>query len=128
MIGFLFYGIHKFVGSRVDLLLNKHKSDTGEVLESLMVIGNIESPGIVILRENELEMISITGRSCVLPFNEMEVIKEGSALPGKYLWGKRAFILKSPERKRLGFGVPESVGVRWSGIFQAKGVPGKYKS
>jgi hypothetical protein len=38
-------------------------------------------------------------------------------LPGKCLWGKRAFILKPRDDKRLAFAVAEPVGERWSRRF-----------
>ena len=51
---------------------------------------------------------------------KLEVFKEGHMLPGKFVWGKKAFILKSHLKKRLAFAVEEIIGERWSRIFAHK--------
>jgi len=113
----LMYGV---VGKKVNKLKNEYKGDPGEIVEGLLVVGIIQSPGIAILRKDELELIPIAGKGYTIPLNELEVFKEGHMLPGKYVWGKRAFILKSHLKKRLAFAVEESIGERWSRIFAQK--------
>ena len=77
----------------------------------------------MILRSDELALIPIVGEACTIPLDELEVLKEGRMLPGKYVWGKRGFTLKSRVRKRLAFAVAESTGARWSRILN----PGEKK-
>ena len=114
-VGFrLTYGV---VGKRITRLKVKYNEDPGEVVEGLLVIGRIQAPGLVILRSHELVLIPIVGEGCTIPLDELEVLKEGRMLPGKYVWGKRAFILKSRLQKRIAFAVAETIGERWSRIF-----------
>ena len=110
----MFTLIYRAVGTRVSQLIEEHQTSSGEVVESLLVIGKMQSPGIAILRKNELELVPILGERCTVQLAELEVIREGRMLPGKYVWGKRAFILRTPDSHRLAFAVEESVGVRWS--------------
>jgi hypothetical protein len=113
----LMYGV---VGKKVTKLKAEYRGDPGEVVEGLLVVGIIQAPGIAILRSDELELVPIAGKGYTIPLNELEVFKEGHMLPGKYVWGKRAFILKSHLKKRLAFAVEESIGERWSRIFVNK--------
>jgi len=116
-VGVLFRLIYGVVGRRVARLKAEYMEDSGEVAEGLLVIGSMQSPGLVVLRSNELVLIPIVGEGYTIPLDELEVLKEGRMLPGKYVWGKRAFILKSRVQKRLAFAVGETIGDRWSGIF-----------
>ena len=113
----LMYGV---VGKKVNKLKAEYIGDPGEVVEGLLVVGMIQAPGIAILRSDELELVPIAGNGYTIPLNELEVFKEGHMLPGKYVWGKRAFILKPNLKKRLAFAVEESIGERWSRIFANK--------
>ncbi len=110
----LLYGA---VGNKVQQLAQQHASDEGEMRECLLVIGKLESPGIAILRSDELELISIMGRRAVLPLSTLRILKQGRMLPGKFVWGKRAFILQSPDHDRLAFAIEEIAGERWSRHF-----------
>ncbi|MCP4106064.1 MAG: hypothetical protein GY749_11085 [Desulfobacteraceae bacterium] len=115
--GIVFRLIYGMVGKRITDLKAEYIEDSGEVVEGLLVIGNTQSPGLVILRSSELVLIPIVGDKWAIPLNEMEVLKQGRMLPGKYVHGKRAFILKSHLKKRLAFAVEETIGERWSRIF-----------
>ena len=112
--------IYGAVGRGIDRLKLDHQGDPGEVCEGLLVLGAVQSPGLAILRSHELVLVPLVGEGCTLPLDELEVFKEGHMLPGKYVWGKRAFILKHPRHKRLAFAVEESVGERWSGALRQK--------
>jgi len=115
--GVVFRLIYGVVGNKVNKLKAEHKEDPGEVVEGLLVVGMIQAPGIAILRSDELELIPIAGKRYTIPLNELEVYKEGHMLPGKYVWRKKAFILKPHLKKRLAFAVEERIGERWSRIF-----------
>ena len=88
----------------------------GEWAEGLLVIDKIECPGLVILRNSALELVPIIGKPCLLSFGQINAFKEGRWLPGKFVWGKRAFNFDTPIRKRLAFAVAESIGARWSAV------------
>ena len=116
--GIIFRLMYGFVGQKVKRLKAMYYNDPGEVVEGLLVVGNIQSPGIAILRSDELKLVPIVGKGFTIPLNKLEVLKEGRMLPGKYVWSKRAFILKPNLQKRLAFAVEESIGIRWSRIFK----------
>lgn len=112
--GVVMYVVYGFVGNKVTALKEKNARHQGEMAEGLLVIGGIQSPGIVIMRTNEIELIPIVGKSCKIPFDAIRSTKEGRWLPGKFVWGKLAFNFDTTLEKRLAFAVAESVGKRWS--------------
>ena len=71
MLGFM-YG---YVGKKVEQLKNRFKDDEGEVVESLTVIQKYESPGIVILRKEELVVINILNRRATISLNKKKIHK-----------------------------------------------------
>lgn len=105
-------------GRKVQYLKQKYESDDGEVLESLMAIGKTESPGLAILRDSELELVPIVGDGVTIPLEKLRVFKEGRMLPGKYVWGKRAFILSPYKLRRVSFAIAQSRAESWSTRFQ----------
>jgi len=114
LAGVVFYTIFGVVGRRVDRLKDQLKEESGEWAEGLLVIGKIHSPGLVVLRSAEVELIPIVGKRCILPLNQIDFIKEGRWLPGKFVWGKRAFNFQTSIGRPLAFAVAESIGARWS--------------
>lgn len=116
-IGLVLWRIYHAVGNRVEALLASYREDDGEVIEGLLVLGRLQSPGLAILREQELELAPIVGHKVIVPLEQVRIQKEGRMLPGKFVWGKRAFILQPVHLQRLAFAVEESVGRRWSRYF-----------
>lgn len=114
LVGVVFYLIYGSVGRRVEKLKQEFKGREGEVTEGLIVMGKLQSPGIVILRENEIELVSITGEQRQLKLADIKLIGEGCWLPGKYVWGKRVYTFSSNILNPLAFAVPESIGIAWS--------------
>jgi len=114
LAGILMNIIYGAVGSRVLKLTGAHRNEPGEVIESLLVIGGIQSPGIAILRTEEIQLIPIAGEPCTIPFRSITGIREGSMLPGRCLLGKRAFTLQTTLNKRLAFAIRKSAAPRWS--------------
>jgi hypothetical protein len=117
LVALVLWLVFSTVGNKVALLRQKHIGDSGEVAEALLVIGAIQSPGLAILRARELVLAPIVGDACTIPLSDIEVLREGRWLPGKYVWGKRAFIVKTSLQMRLAFAVAESIGARWSPYF-----------
>ena len=114
LAGAVFYLIYRAVGRRVESLKNQFKDGRDEWAEGLLVVGKMECPGLVVMRSSELEFVPIIGKRYVLPFSDIVMFKEGRWLPGKFVWGKRAFNFGVPSRKRLAFAVAESIGAHWS--------------
>ena len=96
--GIFFSMIYGFVGSSVRSLRKKYSSHGGWISESLLQIGNIQSPGIVILEDTTLMLVPIVGKECIVQLSEIQKI-----------------------RKRLGFAVPASIGPKWSRKLKTKG-------
>jgi len=113
-VGIFFSVIYGFVGSRVKSLRMKYPYHHGLISESLMQIGNIQSPGIAILEETTLMLVPIVGNECIIQLAEIQKIHEGKWLSGKLLLGKRTFSLMTANHKRLAFAMPESIGIKWS--------------
>lgn len=113
-IGILFRLIYGIVGNSVKRLKSEYRNDPGEVAEGLLVIGKIQSPGLAILREKELALVPIAGDACTIPLNELKILKQGHMLPGKYVWGKWAFIFEPYMNTRIAFAIEETMGKRWS--------------
>ena len=74
----------------------------------------MQSPGIAILHDAELTLVPIVGQRRTISRTDITILRRGRWLPGKYVWGKEAFILSTPQDKRLAFAVAESVGRRWA--------------
>ena len=112
--GFVLYAMFGVVGSKVAALERAAEGEDGECVQALVVIGKLESPGIALLHGSRLHLRPIVGAGVTINLNEVLIVREGRWLPGKFVWGKRAFNLGVPSKKRLGFAVAESVGKRWS--------------
>ena len=81
--GALFYFVYGSVSRRVEDLKREHQHDEGEIAERPLIIGKIHSPGIVVLRDTEVELIPIVGEWCRIDLAEIESIGERTWLPGK---------------------------------------------
>jgi len=120
-IGASLYGIYGSVGRRVESLKEQYSEVGGELAEALIVVGKIQSPGIVAMNGPDFEMIPIVGNPVRINNAGTKLIGEGHWLPGKYVWGKRAFTFRKETFNPLAFAVAESVGTRWSQALKGKG-------
>jgi hypothetical protein len=121
LAGVVFYYVYGNVGRRVEALKADFVTDGADIAEALIVIGKIHSPGIVVLYNNQFELVPIVGKRQTIPLAETKLVGEGHWLPGKYVWGKRAFTFNAAIFNPLAFAVPESVGLRWSAILHECG-------
>ena len=87
------------------------RADGGEVVESLIVIGKIQAPGVAILKETELVLVPIVGQPRALRLDELENLRIESFFNGKTLVWKRWLVLSA--KPRLGFALPKAVANRW---------------
>jgi len=118
-VGMLLRGIYGAVGRRVERLGAAYENEPGDVAEGLLVTGKVQSPGLAVLRSGELVLVPLVGEGCTIPLDELQLLKEGRTLQGKYVWGKRAFILRPHAGKRVAFAIAETIGERWSRALRA---------
>jgi hypothetical protein len=105
--------MYGYVGGKVRGLRESLEGEEGDMAEALAHIGNIQGPAIVIMKEAELVLVPLVGKRLTVPFDDIESIREAGRMQGKgFLW-KRAFLIKAPQSKHLGFAVAPSVAGRW---------------
>ncbi len=110
------------VGQRVAQLKRELSAQPGEVAESLMVIGNLQAPGVVLLTDSTLLLAPIMGERVSISLDEIRSLRAGSWLPGKYVLGKRVFTFSTPVRRRLAFAVTETVARSWTARLKSSGL------
>lgn len=120
LIGLFFFIIYRFAGGKVTALRRSFDSSDGEIMEGLIVDELIQSPGIVVLKESEIEMQQIVGSRITVSIAEIESVRESKFFNGSLLLGKTGFWLTIPGRGRLGFAVANSVARRWSDKIKSK--------
>jgi hypothetical protein len=112
-IGLLFWLLYGMVGKKVDAVRRSLDGDGGEIVDSLMVNGKVQSPGIAVLRESELELWPVIGQSVTVSLRDIVAVRETRWFNGTGLCGKRGIWITIPGRGRLGFAVAKSVAKRW---------------
>jgi len=120
LIGLVFFIIYRIVGGKVTVLRHSFDSSEGEIEESLIVDGFLQSPGIIVLKESEIEMAQIVGNRITVSNAEIESVRECKFFNGALLLGKTGFWLTIPGRGRLGFALANSVARRWSDKIKSK--------
>jgi len=105
--------VYHFVGSKVHTLYQSLKNMEGELFHSLIVNGLLHSPGLALLRENELVLVPIVGQKVTVLLSEIESFRTSSWFNGRLHLGKTAFWLNIPGRGRLGFAIARSVAAKW---------------
>ncbi|MCW9014073.1 MAG: hypothetical protein OQL06_09845 [Gammaproteobacteria bacterium] len=111
--GFFIRLHHARTGSKVNTLMNCKSAQNGEVVESLLSIGQHQSPGVAILRDDVLILIPIVGRRRKIQLNNINSVKQSSWLAGKYLWGKTALLLETNSSTQLALALPRTIATRW---------------
>jgi hypothetical protein len=114
--------IYGYVDRKVRALRESLAGEEGSMAEGLANIGRIQGPAIVIMKETELVLVPLVGRRLTVPLDDIESVREAGNMYGKgFLW-KRAFLVKAPQNKRIGFAVAPSVARRWRDrLSQARG-------
>ncbi|GAG34254.1 unnamed protein product, partial [marine sediment metagenome] len=101
------------VERKVRALRETLAGEEGDMAEGLVHIGSIQGPAIVIMKETELVLVLLVGKRLTVPLDDIESVREAGNMYGKgFLW-KRAFLVKAPQNKRIGFSVAPSVAGRW---------------
>ena len=105
--------MYGYVGRKVQALGESLAGEEGDIAEALANIGSIQGPAIVIMKETELVLVPLVGKRLTVPLGDIESVREAGNMYGKgFLW-KRAFLVKAPQNKRIGFAVAPSVARRW---------------
>lgn len=100
-------------GKRVQRLKDEMAGSGGEMAESLIVSGNIQAPGVVVLKEDEIVLVPIAGKRHTVPLASILSVRRTRNMYGKGFVWKRVFILGVPGFPRLAFAVSEPVARRW---------------
>jgi hypothetical protein len=113
ILAFAFMGlgawiVYGIVGKRVQALRRSVAPDEGEPVDSLIVNGVIQSPGIALLKEDELLLVPIVGKSVAVPLADITSVRETVWYNGSRLFFKKGFWLNIPGRSRLGVAVSNS--------------------
>ena len=103
--------IYGFVGKKVRLLKDSVSTEEGDIEESLIVIDNIQSPGVAILSLQELRLIPIVGKEVLLNMSAIKSVRRPRFFNGKSLIWKRWLVLSTSPR--LGFALPEPTAEHW---------------
>lgn len=111
--GLLLWRSYTRINQQVRVLLDCKSAQNGEVTESLLMIGQEQSPGVAILREDVLILIPTRGRRRKLPLEKIQAIDLSGSLGGKYLWGKTGLRLTTDSSTPLAFALPKTMAVRW---------------
>ncbi|MEE8575524.1 MAG: hypothetical protein V3T30_08940 [Thermodesulfobacteriota bacterium] len=122
LTGLPVYIAYGYVGRKMRALKKVLNDKSGEMADSLMVIGMIQSPGMVILNDAELQLIPLVGSPLTIKLADIHAIHEKSSLPGKGLLGKRAFYPEVEGHKKLAFAVCKPVAERFRNKFRVVGI------
>ncbi len=120
LVGLFFFIIYRFCGGKVTKLRRSFDSSEGEIEEGLIVDGCLQSAGIIVLKESEIEIQQVIGNRITVSIAEIESVRECKFFNGSLLFGKTGFWLTIPGRGRLGFAVANSVARRWSDKIKSK--------
>ncbi len=113
LIGTIIGCIYGYVGKKVLKLKKSLDYPDGEIGEGLMQIGNIQSPGFIIMNENELVLVPLVGNRLFIPFSDIQSVRETWNMYGKgFLW-KRTFLISAPQNRRIAFALGPSLANRW---------------
>ena len=88
--------------------------------EALMVVGAIESPGVVVLKDTELILAPIVGNRHTLKMSDIDSVRETTWFNGTKLFWKKGFILGMAGSDRFGFAIPKTIAGRWANRLNKK--------
>ena len=99
------YGI---AGRKVEKLRASIPAEEGEGIQSLIVNGIIQAPGITIIKDDEIVLRPIVGERLTIRRGEIASFREVRFFNGQLLVFKTGFRLTVPGRSRLGVAVGNS--------------------
>lgn len=119
-IGVIGWVVYSWVGNKVERIRRRLTVPDGEVVEGLIVNGIIQSPGVVILRSSEVELIPIVGGVITVPFSEISSLRLTRWFNGVYYKWKTGVWLVVAGRQRLGFAVATNIAYKWQGFLTSE--------
>jgi hypothetical protein len=115
--------VYGWVDRKMRALRESVAGEEGDMAEGLANIGYLQGPAILIMKEAELVLVLLTGRRLTVSLGDIQSVRESCNMYGKgFLW-KRAFVIKAPQNKRIGFAVAPSVADRWRERFSPARLP-----
>jgi hypothetical protein len=87
-MGFGAWIVYGVVGKRVQALRSSVAPDEGEPVDSLIVNGVIQSPGIALLKKDELLLVPIVGKRVAVPLADIKAVRETTWYNGSRLFFK----------------------------------------
>ncbi len=109
----------KVLGKADQLLKDTHRDDAVVHSKCMIRDGAIQCPGVALVADGKLIILSVFDKSHEIPLTSITVIKEGPGF-GKIAWlGKRVFYLDTPQTSNLAIGVREPEP--WRKTFEKKG-------
>ena len=106
--------VYGTIGKKIAALSQSLTKHSGKIAQGLIVNGVIQSPGIVIMREKEIDLVPIAGERLVVPLDSVAAVREVKWFNGSRLWGKTGFWLDVPDQSRLGFAIGATIATQWS--------------
>ena len=110
--------IYRSVGRKVESLSQNADPAEGDPVQSLIVNGLIQAPGVVFLQGDSLYLHPIIGKKVEIPLIDIDSVSETTWFNGKGLIRKTGFWLEIEGRKRLGFAVSDSSVPRFRDSFR----------
>jgi len=92
------------VGGKVRSLKESLSSAEGELAESLIVNGALQSPGVAILSDRTLRLVPIVGEEVSLDLAQIDSVRLAAFFNGKSLVWKKWLVLSL--KPRLGLALP----------------------
>ncbi len=116
LLGPLLGVIWGVMGSKVRTLKESFADEEGEVAESLIVNGRLQSPGVAVLTPTELILAPVVGETRRIKLDEIRSVRLTRLFNGKTMPWKRWLVLSTSPP--LGFALPEATACRWSAKLQ----------
>ena len=104
-------GIYGVVGSKVRALQRAKYEGAKEVAQSLIVIGKLQAPGVAVLYDNKLRLITIVGKDLSIDLDEVTTVRVRAFFNGKSLIWKKWLVVKT--EPKLGFALPATIATNW---------------
>ncbi|MFH1727951.1 MAG: hypothetical protein ABIA04_05995 [Pseudomonadota bacterium] len=111
---FTFFGglqvviIYYIFGKKVEALKLRVTNKEANILESQILIGKIQTPGIIVLNENSLRLIPLWRDELLINKENLKSYKKSKWLGSKYLPFKECFVCQLSDGRYVSFGLGES--------------------
>jgi predicted Ser/Thr protein kinase len=108
-----FAAVYTWVGYRVRSLRNALPSSEGEIAEGIVVYQKRQSPGVIVLHRDKIELMPIVGERVTIVLNKIASVREVTWFNGTKLWTKLGLIIETSDGARFGIALPDAIACRW---------------